>query len=189
MAPRKKKDEEPKKVDPVQKIKDAVVMPERRRVGRPSTYTEDMADALVDLMIEGQDIVMACENLGLNRGSVYRWMDQHPDFESRCARAREGMTEKRIHDLRQRIKDARVSGEDPAFLRVEVSFEQWNAERIAPKLYGNRVKTEVTGKDGAPMQLQTQVQVIDSRMLDPEQRDALRQILLAAANEGEQTDE
>ena len=77
----------------------------------------------------------------------------------------------------------------PAFLRVEVSFEQWNAERIAPKLYGNRVKTEVTGKDGAPMQLQTQVQVIDSRMLDPEQRDALRQILLAAANEGEQTDE
>jgi DNA-binding protein YbaB len=39
------------------------------------------------------------------------------------------------------------------------------------------------------MQLQTQVQVIDSRMLDPEQRDALRQILLAAANEGEQTDE
>ena len=72
MAPRKKKDEQPEKVDPVQRIKDAVVMPERRRVGRPSTYTEDMADALVDLMIEGQDIVMACENLGLNRGSVYR---------------------------------------------------------------------------------------------------------------------
>ena len=89
------------------------------------------------------------------------------------------MMEKRLSDLRLSIKDAKKNREDPTWFKIEMSFEQWNAERIASRVYGPRTKTEVTGKDGAPIQMQ-QHTIIDSASLDPDQRDALRAILMAA---------
>jgi hypothetical protein len=158
-----------------------------RKVGRPTAYSPEIADTIYDLMVEGMDMVEACKALGLNRGTVYRWKDAHPDFESLCARAREAMMEKRLSDLRTSIKQAKKDKEDPTWFRVELSFEQWNAERVAPRLYAPKNKTEVTGKDGAPLQIQ-QHTIIDSRNLTTDEREMLRQVLLAAQNreEGEE---
>ena len=124
-------------------------------------------------------MVEACNYLELNRGQVYRWKDQYPEFDSLCTRAREAMMDKRLSDLRLSIKTAKKDKEDPTWFKIELGFEQWNAERIASRVYGPRTKTEVTGKDGAPIQMQ-QHTIIDSASLDPDQRDALRAILLAA---------
>ena len=95
------------------------------------------------------------------------------------------MMDKRLSDLRLSIKTAKKEKEDPTWFKIELSFEQWNAERIASRVYGPRTKTEVTGKDGAPVQIQ-QHTLIDSRSLDADQRDALRAILLAAQGQTEE---
>ena len=167
---------------------DKPALPIVRKVGRPTTYSPEIADTIFDLMVEGMDMVEACKALGLNRGTVYRWKDAHPDFESLCARAREAMMEKRLSDLRLSIKDAKKNKEDPTWFRVELSFEQWNAERVAPRLYAPKNKTEVTGKDGAPIQLQ-QHTIIDSRNLSQDEREMLRQVLLAAQSRAEGEEE
>jgi transposase-like protein len=163
-----------------------------RKVGRPPKYiySPELADTIYDLMVEGMDMVEACKALGLNRGTVYRWKDQYPEFESLCARAREAMMEKRLSDLRTSIKKAKKDKEDPTWFKVELSFEQWNAERVAPRLYAPKNKTEVTGKDGAPIQIQ-QHTIIDSRNLTSDEREMLRQVLLAAQSreEDEENDE
>jgi len=156
----------------------------KRKVGRPTSYTPEIGEKIYDCLVAGMDMVEACTYLELNRGKVYRWKDIHPDFDSICIRAREAMMEKRLSDLRLAIKDAKKNKEDPTWYKIELSFEQWNAERIAPRLYSPRVKTEVTGKDGAPIQMQ-QHTIIDSASLDPDQRDALRAILLAAQGQTE----
>lgn len=158
----------------------------KRRVGRPAQveYSEDIAQKIYECMIEGMDMVEACKYLDLNRGQVYRWKAQYPEFDSLCAQAREAMMEKRLSDLRGSIRTAKVTKEDPTWFKIELSFEQWNAERIAPRMYGQRNRTEVTGKDGAPIQMQ-QHTIIDSASLDADQRDALRAILLAAQGQTE----
>ena len=46
-------------------------------------------------------------------------------------------------------------------------------------------KLEVSGPDGGAVQLQTEVTVIDARLLTPEQRNAFKQVLLAARAQGE----
>jgi len=149
------------------------------KAGRPTSYTPEIGEKIYECLVAGMDMVEACKYLELNRGKVYRWKDIHPDFDSLCARAKEAMMEKRLSDLRLSIKDAKKNKEDPAWFKIELAFEQWNAERIAPRVYSPRMKTEVTGKDGAPIQMQ-QHTIIDSASLDADQRDALRAILLAA---------
>lgn len=153
----------------------------KRRVGRPAKheYTPELGEQIYECMVAGMDLVEACKYLDLHRPQVYRWKSRHPEFESLCVQAREAMMEKRLSDLRLSIKDAKKNREDPTWFKIEMSFEQWNAERIASRVYGPRTKTEVTGKDGAPIQMQ-QHTIIDSASLDPDQRDALRAILMAA---------
>jgi hypothetical protein len=162
----------------------------KRRVGRPAKheYGPEISEKIYECLVAGMDMVEACSYLELNRGQIYRWKDQYPEFDSLCTRAREAMMEKRLSDLRLSIKDAKRDKEDPTWFKIELSFEQWNAERIAPRMYSPRVKTEVTGKDGAPIQMQ-QHTIIDSASLDPEQRDALRAILLAAQAQPEGGDD
>lgn len=94
--------------------------------------------------------------------------------------------EKRISDLRALIESYEGDKtKDPQFLKYKLSLEQWNAERVAPRMYGLKTKTEVTGKDGAPIQMQ-QHTIIDSRNLSQDEREMLRQVLLAAQSRSEE---
>jgi hypothetical protein len=174
----------PKKQPDKEKPDKALIV---RKVGRPTAYSADIAETIYDLMVEGMDMTEACKALGLNRGTVYRWKDAYPEFESLCARAREAMMEKKISDLRASIDAYEVKKADPTWLKIRLSFEQWNAERVAPRMYGQKNRTEITGRDGAPIQMQ-QHTIIDSRNLTTDEREMLRQVLLAAQNreEGEE---
>jgi len=122
------------------------------KAGRPSKFTQELADQICDLMIAGSDLVDACEALKLNRRTVYRWMHENPDFDAQCARAREALTDFRLKKIREKIETAQVEGVDPALLRIQVSYEQWMAEKIAPR-YQTRQRTELTGKDGGPVKV------------------------------------
>lgn len=93
--------------------------------------------------------------------------------------------EKRISNLRGLI--AEYEGDpkkDPQFLKYKLSLEQWNAERIAPRMYGLKNKTEISGVNGNPIQIQ-QHSIIDSRNLTQDEREMLRQVLLAAQSREE----
>ena len=65
---------------------------------------------------------------------------------------------------------------------------QWalrNRSRAASGRDHAHAKLEVSGPDGGAVQVQTEVTVIDSRMLTPDQREAFKQALLAARAQGE----
>lgn len=148
-----------------------------RALTKRITYKPEFGERIFDVMIAGNDMVDACDILGWNRSSVYRWMREHPEFESWCARAREGLADYKVHEIDQVIKN--VTPESAPADRVKLAGLQWRAEKIFPKKYAPKQHTEVTGRDGAPIQMQ-QHTIIDSASLDADQRDALRAILLAA---------
>ena len=152
---------------------DAIVKQLAKRV----SYKPDFGERIFDVMINGHDLVEACEILGWNRGSVYKWMEDHPEFKTWCARAREGLADYKVHEIDHVIKS--VTPESASADRVKLAGLQWRAEKIFPKKYAPKQHTEVTGKDGSPIQMQ-QHTIIDSSTLDPDQRDTLRAILMAA---------
>jgi hypothetical protein len=151
--------------------------PTGKPVGRPSKYTEELADLICERMINGEHIVQICQDEEMpSRPTVYKWMAEKPEFHTRIARAREGLAD---HVAWQILDMASKSTSETANAdRVKLAAWQWHAARLSPKKYSEKVITELSGPDGAPVQVETKT--IDSRALTPEQRQALRSVLMAA---------
>lgn len=145
--------------------------------GRPSTYNAEVADEIVKRMIEGESLTDICKDERMPpRVTIYAWYDRHPEFYQRCARAREALADflvDEIEELAKTTTEANVQSR-----KVQISTKQWRAMKLAPRFYGDRAQVEVTGANGGPMQVQALT--IDASILQPTQREALKQALLAA---------
>jgi len=165
MPPRKKPDQPDVPTEPT------------RPVGRPSSYSDALADAVCERMLNGQSLVKICEDEEMpSRTTIYRWMDARPDFVARCARAREGLADyllDRIEQMADATTELNVQSQ-----KVKISTAQWRAMKMAPRVYGERSRTELTGADGGPIRVAATT--IDARQLEPEAREALKQALFAA---------
>lgn len=139
-----------------------------KKMGRPSLYTEQLADEICELMYDGLSLIKACDALELKRSTVWHWMEQHPEFAAKCARARDALIEVRLDKIADKIEKGKA---DPAHLRIEVSHEQWVAERMRPRV----TRTEISGPNGGA--IQTEVKHVDLSHLSDEELDVLDRAL------------
>jgi len=148
-----------------------------KKAGRPSKYTPDLAEFICDQMIEGRDLTDICSDGDMpSRVTVYRWRRDYPEFETQYMRAREALADWELNHLKKLAESCTEANVNST--RVKLNHYQWRLMKIAPRTYGDRVKTEITGADGGAVRVESAV--VDSRELDADQRAALRQILLAA---------
>jgi len=156
------------------------------KAGRPSTFDQQVADRICELMAEGNDMGTICEMAGMpSRSTVSRWAAARPDFAEQCARAREALADFELDRLKRIAEEC--TEENVNSTRVKLNHYQWRLMKIAPRRYGDRVQTEITGPNGGPMQVQALT--IDARALQPEHREALKQALLAAKRAKEEDDD
>jgi len=146
--------------------------------GRPTSYSESVADKIVNRMIDGENMVSICRDENMpSRSTVYQWLDANVDFRARCARAREGLADYLVDQIEQMAND--TDEDNYQSMKVKIATAQWRAMKMAPKIYGDRSRTEITGADGAPIQTEVKT-TIDATSLGPEAREALRAALKAA---------
>jgi len=147
---------------------------EKRPVGRPKKYTQELADTICERMINGEHIVKICKDEDMpGRSTVYRWMDDFPEFGTRIARAREGLADFMASKI---LEMADKSTNDTANAdRVKLAAWQWHAARLAPRRYGDKQITEVTGANGGPVKVEAQT--IDITNLSSEDLLAFRNII------------
>lgn len=120
--------------------KDAL-LPTRAPTRRPRIpYTEEIADQILELMVEGHDMVRACHELDIARSTVYRWMDENPDFKARCARAREALADYDAFRIAEISVNA--TAESAQADRVKLAALQWLAAKRAPKVYGDKIEID-----------------------------------------------
>jgi len=143
--------------------------------GRPTNYSESLADQIVNRMIDGESMVAICRDPSMpSRSTVYDWFDAHADFRARCARAREGLADYLVDEIEQMAND--TNEDNHQSMKVKIATAQWRAMKIAPRLYGDRSRTEITGADGGPVS----VAAVDLRNLSDADL-ASMQMLMAKA--------
>lgn len=155
--------------------------PTGKPVGRPTKYSQEIADLICDRMVNGEHIVQICNDESMpGRTTVYRWMAENPEFGTRIARAREGLAD---HVAWQILDMASKSTNETANAdRVKLAAWQWHAARLAPKKYSEKVMAEISGPEGGAIKIE-QTQKIDARQLDPSERQVLKKILLGEEGE------
>ena len=143
--------------------------PAKRPVGRPTKYKPEYCERIIEMAREsGAGPAEYAAEFDVDRASLYRWAEENEDFAQSLLRAK-------THEQAWWERAAKTG-----MFAEKFNALVWKTSVQARfrSDYTERTQTEITGKDGAPVQFETKT--IDSRALTPEQREALRSILMAA---------
>lgn len=141
-------------------------------MGRPSTFTPEIADEICDRLSEGEPLRQICRDERMPAWrTVYAWKAANADFDARIAGAREAGFDAIAHECLEIADETAfdtVSTENGdransewisrSKLRVETRLKllaKWD-----PKRYGDRITQEHTGADGGPVQIEKIERVI-----------------------------
>lgn len=136
--------------------------------GRPSIFTPELADLICERIANGESLRSICRDDAMPAcSSVFKWLNENKSFSEQYARAREAQADALFDDVLDIADDARndwmethaedsmgwrVNGENIQRSRLRVDARKWMAGKLAPKKYGEKVTTELTGKDGGAIQ-------------------------------------
>ena len=120
-------------------------------MGRPSSYTVELAEKICRAIAEGRPLNRVCkeEEWCPSEYTVYNWLDKHPEFAKNYARAREQQQEvfaAEVISIADTVKDAAIA-------RNMMDARKWYAGKVAPKRWGDKIeidaRVEATGASDA----------------------------------------
>lgn len=112
-------------------------MPEEVTVAMPSAYTEDLGNAIIDRLWEGETLVAICRDLGLKPRTVRDWTDRHEEFGKAYEAAMVGGAHALVDETKEIVDNLEEKPESRK-VRAWQRFEM--AKRKAPKVFGDRVQ-------------------------------------------------
>lgn len=145
-----------------------------RKVGRPTKYSESIAKEICRAIArtrDGMEKILETREDFPCRATFYEWLLDHDAFMDMYIRA------KKIQSLSQSDEiidiadfsalDTKVDSRGNEVIdkewvlrsKLRVEVRQWQVERLWPKIYGNKVSNEHTGKDGKPIEHEVQASV------------------------------
>lgn len=147
------------------------------KTGRPSDYTEELAEAICLRLAEGESLRSVCRDDGMPcKQTVLRWLSQRPEFRAQYVRAKvegaEAIAEELFdiaddgtNDWMEKLdKDGEVigyqlNGEHVQRSKLRIDTRKWYLSKIMPKKYGDRIQHEqnITIKDTSDDDLERRI--------------------------------
>lgn len=137
--------------------------------GRPSSYTQEIADAICEQLMEGISLREICRQNDMpGLTTVHMWLLKHDAFREQYARAREVQADTHVDEMIDIADNARndwmirnggddagwrENGDSANRAKLRIDTRKWISARMAPKKYGERITQEHTGKDGKDLKL------------------------------------
>lgn len=119
--------------------------------GRPSLYSDDLAESILSRLVEGESMVQICKDEQMpGLRTVMRWAAENDDFGTEYARAREAQAEHMDELILSAAKDA---GKDPQAARVQIEAYKWRASKLAPKKFGDSSTIRHADVNGEKLEL------------------------------------
>lgn len=144
--------------------------------GRPSSFTPEMADTICARLMEGETLRAICRDDEMpSQSMVFRWLREHDAFREQYVLAREvqadtwadeivEIADDGTQDTKKRADGSEtVDAEHIQRSRLRVDTRKWLMSKAAPKKYGDKITSEISGPNGAPIK----VQAIEWRVVRP----------------------
>lgn len=138
-------------------------MTEGTKKGRPSSFTQEIADALCEAIVEsdyGLEEVCNSDERFPSARTVFRWLaaEENDAFRQQYARAK---VEQSHIQAGRGVRDA-LQAKDASLGRLAFDARKWHAAKLNMKEYGD--KQAITGPDGTGP---VQVERIERVIIDP----------------------
>ncbi len=139
--------------------------------GRPSTFSQEVADTICERIAEGQSLRSILKNEGMPASStVFKWLIDYPDFSEQYTRAREAQADALFDEILSIADDGsndsytdeegnpRTDHDVIARSRLRVDARKWMAGKLRPKKYGD--KLELSGDPQNPIQVVSRIELV-----------------------------
>lgn len=126
-------------------------------MGRPSSYTEEIAAEICGRIASGESLRSICSTEGFpGLQTVFDWLESNEVFRGKYTRAREIQAEVLVDEMQEIADDGRndwmerlnkdgdcvgwtVNGEAVARSKIRLEQRRWYAEKLLPKKYGQKL--------------------------------------------------
>ena len=152
--------------------------PKKRKRGRPSRYTPELAAKLCERLAEGETLRSVCRDDAMpGKTTVLRWLSdkKNADFRDQYAHARELQADSLFDEALEIADDVSrdwstdkdgkkvLDHEHVQRSRLRVDTRKWAAGKLAPKRYGD--KMQHTGDGGGPIRTEVDLTGIPTDVL------------------------
>jgi hypothetical protein len=151
--------------------------PQKRKVGRPSSFSQEVADYICTELGKGRSLRKILLEDGMpSYQTVYSWLAAQPQFLDQYTRAREEQAETladEIVDIADETPEMNpIVDRNGELIRIEmhsaylqwqkqrIEARKWTAAKLRPKKYGDRVT--MAGDAENPLKVEADVTIFDA---------------------------
>lgn len=152
--------------------------------GRPTLYTPEMVDRICERMRTstlGLDSLCDASDDLPGASTVWRWIDENPEFRERIQRAREQQADFLAFDGLNLLRNTDPTGENAgavvALAKATAEYGLKLVPKIAPRTMGDERRINLGGQPGNPLKTESVSVAVDPDALPEADRAALLRIL------------
>lgn len=129
---------------------------EKSKLGRPSIFTQELADRICAELSEGKSLRTVCSEEGMpDKSTVFNWMRTQPTFLDQYARAKQESADALAEEIIDISDDSiaviksgaeKKSGALAQAQRLRVDTRKWIMSKMKPKKYGEKVDVTSGGQ-------------------------------------------
>lgn len=137
----------------------------KRKTGRPSKYSDEMAENICEKIANGRSLRSICAEDGMpTTSTVCKWLIENKEFSEQYARARDKQADYFAEEIIEIADSAEAESAAVAKAKLQIDARKWAASKIAPKKYGDKVEQQITGS----LAIQADVKLSDLFLSDEE---------------------
>jgi len=126
-------------------------------MGRPSDYTQELADRICEQLADGKSLRTVCLADEMpSKATVFSWLRTKPEFLDQYTRAKEESADALTDEMLDISDDAtndwmerhgesegwQLNGEHIQRSRLRIETRKWIASKLKPKRYGDKLTHE-----------------------------------------------
>ena len=135
----------------------------KRDVGRPSDYSDELADSICSQLADGDSMRTVCKPDHMpNKATVFKWLRTNQQFNDQYVKAKEesadtltdeilDIADNATNDWMENNGDStgyKMNGEAVQRSRLRIDSRKWLASKLKPKKYGDKIQQEITAPEG-----------------------------------------
>lgn len=122
----------------------------KRKTGRPSKYSDEMAEKICEKIANGRSLRSICAEDGMpTTSTVCKWLNENKEFSEQYARARDKQADYFAEEIIEIADSAEAESAAVAKAKLQIDARKWAASKIAPKKYGDKQEIDVKSSDGS----------------------------------------
>jgi transposase len=131
--------------------------------GRKPKLTKELIELLGTALQNGNYIETACDFAGINRATLYRWLQESEEDDAKPL----------LKELSDTVRKARAQAEMRNVLRIQKAADDswqaaaWWLERSQPKKWSKQTNVELSGVNGNPINVALDTRAALLELLTP----------------------